>query len=133
MKTLKHLSMMLMLAIAAFGMASCGDDDSKDSGSLLGYWYMEDESNYYLIYNFSNTTLTGAELWKDNGKWYKEYLGTIDYTVKGNQITINGLTGTYSIKGNTLTLSSEGETRIFHRMTSEMQNNFDQATPIFKE
>ena len=133
MKTLKHLSMMLMLAIAAFGMASCGDDDSKDSGSLLGYWYMEEESNYYLIYNFSNTTLAGAELWKENGKWYKEHLGTIDYTVKGNQITFNGLTGTYSIKGNTLTLSSEGETRTFQRMTSEMQNNFDQATPILTE
>ncbi len=133
MKTFKHLSMMLMLAIAAFGMVSCGDDDSKDSGSLIGYWYMEMDSNAYLVYNFSNTTLAGAELWKENGKWYKENLGTIDYTVKGNQITFNGLTGTYSIKGNTLTLSSEGETRTFQRMTSEMQNNFDQATPILTE
>ena len=133
MKTLKHLSMMLMLAIAVFGMVSCGDDDSKDSGSLNGFWYTEVESNSYLIYNFSNSTLTGAELWKENDKWYKEYLGSVNYTVNGNQITIAGETGTYSIKGNTLTLSSEGETLSFYRMTTEMQKNFDQATQVLEK
>ncbi len=124
---------MLMLAIAVFGMVSCGDDDSKDSGSLNGLWYRQIESNTYLIYNFSNTTLIGANLWKDNDVWYKVYLGLVNYTVNGNQITIDGETGTYSINGNTLTLSSETQTLSFYRMTAEMQNNFDQATQVFAE
>lgn len=132
MKTFKQLSMMLMLAIAVFGMVSCGDDDSKDSGSLNGYWYRETGSNTYLIYNFSNTTLTGTELWKDNNKWYKVNLGSVNYVVNGNQITFQGNAGTYSINGNTLTLSSEGQTLSFHRMTTEMQNNLDQATLVLE-
>ena len=87
------LSMMLIV-----GSIACGND------RLEGTWVYNDRSGEETTYTFDGSNLIVVGLWARH-----------TYTTSGNNITIDGDTGIYSIDNDTLILTFDGYRQIFTR------------------
>ena len=114
------------------GGGSGGGGGSATGGDIVGSWYnyyTEGGSQYYEIYTFgSNGYLSYTLLFSSDGKnWYKEDGGSIQYSVKGKTVYVEGEGSSYSVNGNQLTLNGT----ILYKVTSDIQKIWNSAKDYY--
>lgn len=129
MKTLKYISMMLLLVAVSAGFTSCSDDDDDDdkggSDSIVGIWRHNEPDGSITELEFkSNNTFVESYLdsWDDD--WYEE---SGDWEISGKTLYLEYIhaekPGTYgyyySVKGDRLNLTPvtiPDSVEVYHRV-----------------
>lgn len=105
MRTMKYLSMMLVVLAMSVCMVSCGSDDDEPSIGIVGTW-ISDDGETFVFRNDGTGSLSD-----ENGSDYFTYTYSESKETLILMYVRSGVFRTYSVQrtGNILTLYSDGE------------------------